>query len=70
MPVHCFTKLYNALVGSIIDYGAAIWGTREFSCISSVQHHACRFYLGLGRYAPNAAVQGDMGWPSPSQRQW
>ena len=70
MPVLCFTKLYNALVGSIIDYGAAIWGTREFSCISSVQHRACRFYLGLGRYAPNAAVQGDMGWPSPSQRQW
>ena len=72
MPVHCFIKLYNALFGSIIDYGAAIWGTREFSCISSVQRRACRFYLGLGRYAPNAAVQGDtcMGWPSPSQRQW
>jgi len=70
MPFNCYTKLYDALVDSIINYGAAIWGVREFSCISSVQHRACRFFLGVGRYAPNAAVQGDMGWKPPTQRQW
>ena len=26
MPYKVFTKLYNALVQSIIDYGVAIWG--------------------------------------------
>ena len=29
-----------------------------------------QFFLGLGRYAPNAAVNGDMGWPAPEHRQW
>ena len=26
--------------------------------------------LGLGRYAPNAAINGDMGWLSPEHSQW
>ena len=25
-----------------------------------------RFYLGTGKYSPNAAVSGDMGWQPPS----
>ena len=26
------------------------------------QYLACNFLLGIGKYAPNAAAQGDMGW--------
>lgn len=33
-----------------------------FSCNYSVHHRAMRFFLGNGKYAPNAAVQEDMGW--------
>ena len=55
---------------SVIDYSAAVWGTKFISSISAVQYRACRFFLGLGRYAPNAAVNGDMGWPAPEHRQW
>ena len=58
------------LLQSIIDYSAAVWGTKSISSISAVQNRACRFFLGLGRYAPNAAVNGDMGWPAPEHRQW
>ncbi len=70
MPYEVFTKLYNALVQPVLDYGAGIWGTREFSCINSVQHRACRFYLGLGKYTPNVASEGEMGWPFPQERSW
>ena len=42
----------------------------NFSSISAVQNRACRFFLGLGKYAPNPAVQGDMGWILPKHRQW
>lgn len=65
-----FTKLYDTLVNSIIDYGSAIWGTKEVSCISAVQNRACRFFMGLGKYAPNLAVNGDMGWKAPVVKQW
>ena len=56
MSCECFTKCHDATVQSIIDYSAAVWGTKSISSISAVQNRAYRFFLGLGRYAPNAAV--------------
>lgn len=70
MPFPTFTKLYDSLVWPILDYGAAVWGTREFSAVEAVHHRACRFFLGVRRFTPNAAVTGDMGWTSPGERQW
>ena len=70
MPFECCTQCYSATVQSIIDYSAAIWGTKSMSCINAVQNRACRYFLGLGRYAPNAAINGDMGWLSPEHSQW
>ncbi len=69
-PFSIFTQLYDALVQPIINYGASVWGHKEFSCISLLQHRASRFYLGLGKYAPNTAITGEMGWKVPSHRRW
>ena len=33
LPFSTFTKLYDIMVWSIIDYGALVWGFRSFSCI-------------------------------------
>jgi hypothetical protein len=70
IPYTCFSTLYDALVDSIIRYGSGIWGYRSFSCISAVQNRASRFFLGVGKYTPNAAVQGDLGWSTSEYRQW
>ena len=43
---------------------------KEYSCINAIQNRASRFFLGLGRYAPNIAVQGEMGWTLPGHDQW
>ena len=40
MPYDCYTKLFNAIVQPILDYGAGIWGNRSYSCINAVQHRA------------------------------
>ncbi len=29
---HVFTKLYDSLVAPVIEYAAAIWGHKAFSC--------------------------------------
>ena len=29
-----------------------------------------RFFLGVGKYTPTAAVVGDMGWNTPFTKQW
>lgn len=70
LPFNTFTKLYDSIVLGTISYGAAIWGDRSFSCISAVQHRAARFFMGVGKYTPNAAVMGDTGWESIYMRQW
>ena len=59
------------MVWPIISSVPVLWGTRGFSSINAVQNRACRFYLGLGKYAPNAAVDGDMGGLPPIVlKQW
>ena len=70
IPYNCFTKLYHVLVVLVISYGAAVWGTREFSHVNEIHNRACRFFLGLGKFAPVVAVQGDMGWTLPISHQW
>ena len=42
-------------------YGSGIWGTTQFSCISSVQNRACKFFLSVGKHTSNIAARGDMG---------
>lgn len=65
-----FTKLFDSLVWSVIDYGAAIWGTKDFSCINSVKNRAMRFFMGVGKYTPNLSLYGDMGWMPCYIKQW
>ena len=60
-PFGKFLKLYESTVSSVISYGAAFWGTSEYSCINAVQHRVSRFFLCAGKSTPNAAVEGDMG---------
>ena len=70
MPFDVYSKLYDSLVWPVIAYGAALWGDRTFACIDAVQNRAMRFYLGVGRYTPTAAVAGDMGWEPTIVKQW
>ena len=70
LPFSTFSKLFDSIVWSTINYGAAIWGDREFSCINAVQNRAERFFMGVGRYTNNAAVSGDMGLDKPIIKQW
>jgi len=51
-------------------YGASIWGVRSYSCINAVHHRAMGFFFGTGKYTPNAAVRGDMGWRPILVEQW
>ena len=56
MPFKCYTRCYDALVQDTINYGAGIWGTMVCSCIEAVQNRALRYFLRLGKYAPNLAI--------------
>ena len=62
MPYDVFTQLYDSLVWPVISYVASVCGNKSYSCITAVQNRVKRFFLGTGKYTPNATVSGDMGW--------
>ena len=61
-PFHCYSKLYQSLVQSILDYGACVWGHRNYPAIAAVQHRAIRSFLGVHSKTVNSAILGEMGW--------
>ncbi len=48
--------------------GSEIWGYKSFNKIYAIQNKAIRIYLGVHRFAPTAAVSGDIGWTHSSVR--
>lgn len=66
---YTFTRLFHSGVCPILDYCTEIWGFKNFKSIEAVQNKAIRIFLGLHRFAPVAAINGDMGWTQCSVRQ-
>ena len=57
-----YSSLYQSGVIPILDYCSGVWGYQQYSQIDSVQNRAVRFFLGIHRFAPNLAINGDTGW--------
>ena len=60
--------MYLNGVAPILDYCSGVWGYGKYHHIKSVQHRALRYFLGVHRYTPILAIQGDSGWFSSSYR--
>ena len=59
-----YITLYNSGVTPILDYCSGVWGYAGFDKINTIQNRALRYYLGVHRFAPNLAINGDMGLTS------
>ena len=56
-----FMKLMEMLVGSVLLYGAEVWGCGgQMRPVESVQLRAARIFLGVGRLHPLVALQFEM----------
>jgi hypothetical protein len=42
----------------------------SYSCIKSIHNRAISHFLGKGKYTPNAAVYGEIGWNPIIVEQW
>ena len=56
LPYDVYTKLYDAVVWPVIRYRASIWGVKTCSCINAVHNQLMRFFLGVGKFAPNSKI--------------
>ena len=58
-----YTKMYNSCVVPVIDYCSGIWwGFKQFNKIDTLQNRAIRYFLGVHRFTPLLAINGEMGW--------
>ena len=69
MGCKTYTKLYENCVLPIMGYGSAIWAYGNTKGSQVVQNRAIRSFLGVHKYAANAAINGDMGWINCATRQ-
>ena len=59
---HTYSKLYTSGICPILDYCSETWGFKNIQSIDAIQNKAQRIFMGVHRFAPLAAINGDMGW--------
>lgn len=57
-----YTQLFDSMVAPILFYAAGVWGYEEAIECNSVQNRAMRYFLGVHKFTPRAAIEGEMGW--------
>ena len=65
-----FTKLFDTGVLSILNFGAEVWGFGKHQKCDVVINKAMRYFLGVHKYVPTAALHGDMAWLSLKYRRY
>ena len=68
MGIGTYTKFFDSCVAPILDYASGIWGFGRFEQCETIMNRAMRVYMGVHRFAPTLALQGDMGWLSCKTR--
>lgn len=61
LPPQTLLTLFDKMVLPVLLYGSEIWGYKSRIEIEKVQIKYCKFALGVGPSAANAAVLGDCG---------
>ena len=64
--VQVVKRLYETLVRPLLEYGLAGLAMSDTALgkLEKFQAVAARTFLGVGRFHPTVAAQGDLGWPS------
>ena len=68
--IKTFEKLYNSCVVPILDYQSSVWGYKVYNDIDAVQNRTIRYFLGVHRFTPKLAINGDVGWLPIKERRW
>lgn len=63
------SQLYTTCVSPVLNYAAGVWGATQSLVLDAVENRAICCFLGVHKFVPVLAAQGDMGWiPGSIQR--
>ena len=51
-----------------MDYGAGVWGFKDYNSNNVVQNKIVQYFLGVHKLAPNLGLWGDVGWLPATKR--
>lgn len=68
--IKTFEKLVSSCVVQILDYNSSVWAFQDYAFVNLVQNKAIRFFLGVHKFAPRVATNGDVGWLPCKERHW
>ena len=70
MGYSTFTKLFESCVCPVMEYASGVWGYENSNKTNMIQNRAARIFLGVHKFAPTLALEGDMGWMSTRYKRW
>ena len=53
-----------------MDYCSGVWGFKPHNKADVVQNRAIRYFLGVHRFTPTLALNGEIGWVPCKTRRW
>ncbi len=65
-----FETLFNTNIIPIANYGASLWGFKDYPEARQLQLRAGRFYIGTHRFTPLAAVNTELDWLEIKYVRW
>ena len=68
--IKTFEKLFTSCVVPVLDYSSSIRGYKDFACLNQIQNKAFRYFLGVHKFAPTLAINGEVGWVNAKERRW
>ena len=68
MGIKSHETLYESYVDPIINYASGVWGFDYFNQV--LQNRVMRFFLGIHKFAPNAATKTEMDWLGCREKRW
>ena len=70
MGIKSYETLYESYVDPIINYASGVWGFDYFNPPQVLQNRVMRFFLGIHKYAPNAATKIQMDRLGCREKRW
>ena len=55
------TRILNYSILEVIDYCSVAWKFKQFNKTNTVQNRTIRYFLGVHRFTPLLAINGEMG---------
>ena len=70
MGIKSYETLYKSYVDPVINYASGVWGFDYFNPPQVLQNRVMRFFLGIHKFAPNAATKIEMDWLGCREKRW